>query len=177
MSIRLRFAHWGHRGEVWTLDLGEKVVLRDASGATVAAFPYQEAPAYLEVPGFFAEVKYLGIRTNTGLKRFRLDKHDMHAVCVFVEYLRAKQDPEAPRKARRWAVIRMTGGLALAVVGIVSFIVAGNRGDSYDDTVVSAVLAAIVYFVYGLSTWRQAARMQRLAQEESWGPEGPTGLR
>lgn len=172
MAVPIRCIGRGRDGQVWSLDLGsEKVVVRDAAGATLAELLPEEAVLRFQMPSFTQSVKYFNITLGDGPQSFMVSKEGLAEIKAFTNRTIASVGPEAVQAVWKRAIRDTLIGAACTVGGIVltigSFILAANnpQGGRYFITW-GVVLFGIVMLVKGIYGMIQYGQIKRFAEQD-----------
>ena len=171
MAIPMKCWHRDHKGEMWSLDLGdERAELRDAAGAMRGEFTRDEAGEQFLMPSFSESIKQFRLPVGGELWYFDVGKDDLKQIRAYIEHSVAAAGPDAVRAVRNAAIRDGVIGLVVLLVGV--GITIGTHLKEADDpeggtqsvVMYGAILVGLIMLgkgIYGLVRYN---RLKTLAQ-------------
>jgi hypothetical protein len=139
------------------------VIVRDASGASVAEFTPEEAVGHFQLPSFSENVKYFGIALGNSVRRFDVSRDGLQEIKGLINRLIHAAGPEAMLEIRNRAIRNMLLGIACAVGGVAlsaaSYRTAANKPEGGKYTVTYGLVffgvAMLCKGIYGFMQYNQ----------------------
>jgi hypothetical protein len=166
----MRCCHLKHKGESWTLDLGDEgAAIRDAAGKVRAEFAREEAAEQFLLPSFSESVKQFRAPVEGELWYFDVARDGLKEIKACLDQSVVAAGPEA-MKAIRNRAIRETligsagviGGTALTVGSYLH--AAQNPGGGEYYVTYGLILFGLVLLGKGIYGFLRYGQLQKLAQ-------------
>jgi hypothetical protein len=172
MPVQLRCVDKGHQGELWTLNLGDNVVVRNPAGEVAGEFEAAEAGDCFQLPSFSESIKYFGVLLGDKVWCFDVSKGDLKEIKTFLNRTVAAAGPEAVLAVRNRAIRDVLIGAACVVGGGVltvgSFLAAANQPEGGQYTVTyGLILFGLIMLGKGAYGFVRYGKVKQLAQESA----------
>lgn len=171
MQVQMRCCHLKHKGEVWTLDLGDnRAEIRDSGENVRAEYTREEAAEQFLMPSFSESIKQFRAPIDGEIWYFDVARPDLKQIKAFIDQAMVAAGPEAVRAVRNHAIRDTLIGLAAVSIGgaltIGSYLQAAQdpNGGEYVVTY-GAVLFGLVMIGKGIYGFMRHGQLQTLSQK------------
>jgi hypothetical protein len=166
----MRCCHLKHKGEAWTLELGDKgAEVRDASGAVRAQFTREEAAGEFLRPSFSESVKQFRVPVDGELWYFDVAKDGLKQIKAYIDQTVVAAGPEAVVAVRNAAVRDTLIGLACVVGGTALTLGSFFAADDGGGFVVTygLILAGLVMAGKGVYGFLRYGKLKKMTQGQA----------
>jgi hypothetical protein len=166
----MRCCHLEHKGEAWTLDLGDdRAEIRDAAGNVRGEYTPTEAAEQFLLPIFSESVKQFRALIDGELWYFDVPRDGLQQIKAYRDRAVVTVGPEAVRAVRNQALRDSLIGLGGVVAGVVltvgSFLRAAQNPDGGGYVITyGLILFGLVMLGKGVYGFLRYGQLQKLSQ-------------
>ncbi len=175
MLIQMRCCHLQHKGETWTMELGEEhAEIRDATGTVRCEFSRQEAAEQFLLPSFSQSIKQFRAPVSGQLWYFDVPRDDLKRIKAYVDQSVVSAGPQAVRSVRNRALRDLligVGGLAVGIaLTVASFLHAAQNPNAGEYVVTyGLMLFGLVMIGKGVYGHVRYSQLRKLSQTQTSG--------
>jgi hypothetical protein len=175
MLVRMRCCHLEHKGEAWTLDLGDdRAEIRDAAGNVRGEYTSAEAAEQFLLPSFSESIKQLRAPIDGELWYFDVPRDGLKQIKAYLDRAVVAVGPEAIRAVRNQALRDCLIGLGGVLVGTVltvgSYLRAAQNPDGGGYVITyGLILFGLIMLGKGVYGFLRYGRLQKLSPRDEKG--------